>query len=629
MWLTFVLALGASSLVWAILVRRRQLRRLNDIRSSVEDLTRQRRWDEALRQLDSADLEFPSNADLRSLHERVQEGRREDVARRVIEIEEAMAAGHLDRAQHISRDIEQSGLPDPELSQLRTKLHDLLLRRDDVSRSLRDIEAMTAAGDQRGALELLSSALQRFPTESRFRELEAALRERHQQIASALDRARSLLHNGRFKEAYQFLREVSETTRDTRVFELLRDAESAIDDGRLQELFVEARRRWEHGDAGQAESMLRHIVAEAQHESLRRISAEFLEFIHHERHHREFVSRTLERSERLAADGQFEDALRELERASGQIDHPLLRWNANRIAKALQEAKRRLDTDPSAVPPDVQIDNVHFTLTGPSVLPRARASEIQFWVHVDSQRGAVIESAKESLRPRESDPSVKSEGPFPVPRGARISVWLSIDGLRCLERHKWITWTGEIGRTTFVVDVPPDATEGTHHGIASIRLNGFQIAKMSFVVLVGVPKLESTVLPSETAQHRDAFASYSSEDRCEVLARVQGMEAAYKGLKVFVDVIGLRSAQYWETELSQRISAADIFYLFWCRHAKDSEWVAKEWRWALETKGLNFIDPVPLEGPEFAPPPHELAAKHFNDPLLAFIVAAGGGHSTR
>jgi hypothetical protein len=151
---------------------------------------------------------------------------------------------------------------------------------------------------------------------------------------------------------------------------------------------------------------------------------------------------------------------------------------------------------------------------------------------------------------------------------------------------------------------------------------------MSFVVRVGAPKLDFGEIPSQTTAHRKAFASYASEDRVEVLNRIQGMEAAYRGLDVFVDVVKLRSGQNWEQELRRRVSDADVFYLFWCRHASQSDWVSKEWHWALQTKGEDFIDPVPLEAPELAPPPQELAAKHFNDPLLAFIAAAGGGHSS-
>ncbi len=277
------------------------------------------------------------------------------------------------------------------------------------------------------------------------------------------------------------------------------------------------------------------------------------------------------------------------------------------------------------VPSDVPIDNVHFTLTGPLVLAPDTAHELQFWLHVEQQRLAVLQaaSALQGLPP--SQLSVKTEGPYPLQRGSRVSVRLTIDGLKCLDSHKWITWTGEIGSTTFVVEVPLGTSEGAYQGRASIRLNGGEIARMSFLVRVGAANLKVDEIPSQTTSYRSAFASYASEDRAEVLSRVQGMEAA--GMDVFVDVVNLRSGQNWERELTERISKADVFYLFWCCHAMKSEWVAKEWHLAMKVKGPDFIDPVPLQRPELAPPPNELAAKHFNDPLLAFIAAAGGAHS--
>ena len=66
------------------------------------------------------------------------------------------------------------------------------------------------------------------------------------------------------------------------------------------------------------------------------------------------------------------------------------------------------------------------------------------------------------------------------------------------------------------------------------------------------------------------------------------------------------------------IPASDVFYLFWSAHASASKWVEREWRTALRTGGLDFIDPVPLQPPEDAPPPPELAGLHFNDWMLAF-----------
>ncbi len=279
------------------------------------------------------------------------------------------------------------------------------------------------------------------------------------------------------------------------------------------------------------------------------------------------------------------------------------------------------------VPRDLPVDNVHFTLTGPRVLAPGTAHELQFWLHVEQQRAAVLQAASALQGLPQSELAVKSEGPYPLRRGSRISVRLQINGLNCLDSHKWITWTGEIGNTTFLIEVPVGTTEGAYPGRASIRLNGGEIAKMSFLLQVGAANLKVEEIPSQTTAYRSAFASYASEDRAEVLSRVQGMEAAYKGLDVFVDVVNLRAGQNWEAELRERISKSDVFYLFWCCHAMKSEWVAKEWHLALAAKGQDFIDPVPLQKPELAPPPNELAAKHFNDPLLAFIAAAGGAHS--
>jgi hypothetical protein len=101
------------------------------------------------------------------------------------------------------------------------------------------------------------------------------------------------------------------------------------------------------------------------------------------------------------------------------------------------------------------------------------------------------------------------------------------------------------------------------------------------------------------------------------MARIQGIQKAAPALRVFVDVMNLRSGDNWERKLNEAITESDVFYLFWCRHAKKSEWVQKEWRYAYQSRGIDFIDPVPLESPVLAPPPPELSKKHFNEPILS------------
>jgi hypothetical protein len=119
-------------------------------------------------------------------------------------------------------------------------------------------------------------------------------------------------------------------------------------------------------------------------------------------------------------------------------------------------------------------------------------------------------------------------------------------------------------------------------------------------------------------RHKTAFASYASPDRDEVLRCIQGMEKAAPSLNIFVDVHSLRSGQKWEQEIWNRIPTSDVFFLFWSTNAMNSPWVEKEWRCALSARGPDFIDPVPLEPPDVAPPPKELINLHFNDWQLAY-----------
>ena len=70
------------------------------------------------------------------------------------------------------------------------------------------------------------------------------------------------------------------------------------------------------------------------------------------------------------------------------------------------------------------------------------------------------------------------------------------------------------------------------------------------------------------------------------------------------------------------IDERDVLYLCWSNNAMQSEWVDKEWRYAYATKGVECIEPIPLDPPEKCPPPIELQKKHFNDRLLYIIKAS-------
>ena len=271
------------------------------------------------------------------------------------------------------------------------------------------------------------------------------------------------------------------------------------------------------------------------------------------------------------------------------------------------------------LPAGAVVDDVHFTLTAPKSIRPGASAEIIFWCHLASERAAVLREALLLLGRRPSEMALKSEGPVEVARGTSLAVSLEIDGVSMQPGTKTILWRGRTGNATFVATPPRECAPGDHKGTASIRVDGVEIARLDFTLSVGSGRSLRRRKHQSVVRHRTAFASYAHEDRTEVMKRVQGICKAVPTLTVFVDVVTLRSGQYWEEEIRTRIPRSDVFYLFWSRHARASKWVDAEWRMAYAAKGLDFIDPVPLEPATMAPPPDELAARHFDDPLMPYL----------
>ena len=306
----------------------------------------------------------------------------------------------------------------------------------------------------------------------------------------------------------------------------------------------------------------------------------------------------------------------------GMREQPLWPWPFN-------WARRRIAgwrIEPTADLPEGRcVDDVNLSVTAPANLAAGQTHEIRFWAHLESQTDTVVARALAAMaviNPRKL--FVKTEGPFRVARGASLEITVSIQDLAVLDASKAILWTGGIGCAAFLVNVPARCFVGPKAGTASVRIAGSEIARIGFLVQVGGGSARARRVRTGIKRHKTAFACYASEDRDAVLARIQGIHKAAPSLKVFTDVMSLRSGEDWERKLYQTIANSDVFYLFWCRHARQSEWVEKEWRCAFQAKGIDFIDPVPLESPAFAPPPRELSKKHFNEPILAYI--GNGNH---
>jgi kumamolisin len=276
---------------------------------------------------------------------------------------------------------------------------------------------------------------------------------------------------------------------------------------------------------------------------------------------------------------------------------------------------------PAPVPPGVApptssatTQKVDFTLTAPAAVAARVPFELFVWAHESHKRPQVLARAREELGAR--NVLARTKGPFRVSSETILSVRLRIPGAVIDEPEDTMVWEGESTCVSFVVTLPELSREAKCYGSAHVYANGVQLVRISFLLSVlGAPE---GMIEASTARYRTAFASYASEDRDAVLGRIQGIQKVAPDLDIFLDVLSLRSGQEWEKELWREIPARDIFYLFWSRHARKSKWVEKEWRCALSERGIEFIDPIPLESPEKSPPPAELSSLHFNDWVLAF-----------
>jgi len=263
-------------------------------------------------------------------------------------------------------------------------------------------------------------------------------------------------------------------------------------------------------------------------------------------------------------------------------------------------------------------DKVHLSV---SYWPTVRAGQtiiIDVWAHLERHRKEVERRVKLTAQSTDG-PIIRPKGPFRIERGATLFVRLRFDEFLVDPPEDFILWEGQVGNASFTVIVPPDISEGTRLGFVTVHSQGgLLIARVPLQIMVAVAIPTERPKPLPIPSIRTAFASYASTDRDEVLGRIQGMQKIAPDLNVFLDVVQLRSGEDWEKRLWEVIPSSDIFYLFWSVAASASPWVEKEWRCALNTRGQEFIDPVPLCSPHEARPPAELSKKHFNDWVLAY-----------
>jgi RNA polymerase sigma factor (sigma-70 family) len=268
-----------------------------------------------------------------------------------------------------------------------------------------------------------------------------------------------------------------------------------------------------------------------------------------------------------------------------------------------------------AVSSAATIDPVDCTVFVPPAACPGGALLVQVVAHTPAQTSrakAMAEEFDEEAQ-RRGYTSLETD----VERGSRLFFHLSMPGLEIDQPLRMLVWRGRPASVQFRVVVPPRHPFQSVVGTVTVAEEELPQGQITFKLKVIPRTTTAPPGPSPTGQGKPFevfFISYASEDRPEVLKRVQML--ARLGKRFFQDLLHLDPGDRWERKLYVYIDQSDAVLLFWSSKAKQSEWVMRECRYTIDTKGIDYLLPIIIEGPPPVEPPPELAELHMNDWLL-------------
>lgn len=253
-------------------------------------------------------------------------------------------------------------------------------------------------------------------------------------------------------------------------------------------------------------------------------------------------------------------------------------------------------------------DDISFSVLAPESFKRDEYTVIDIYAFEEEFRH-IVQRAKVERTRREGAIGETDGGCLQIKRGTKITVILESDVATLKQSVEQRVWSGKYVKFDFAVLVPADFKGNAMLFTATVYFDNVLATRINFTAYC---QSFGTQYPKiERKDFRSAFISYASDDRKEVALVLQGMRRSRPDLEVFFDIETLQSGESWENKLYEEIDKRDVLYLFWSQRAKESEWVEREWRYALETKGLSGIEPMPLVKPKDCPPPQELSSLHF------------------
>ncbi|MDL1884433.1 TIR domain-containing protein [Anaerolineae bacterium CFX8] len=230
---------------------------------------------------------------------------------------------------------------------------------------------------------------------------------------------------------------------------------------------------------------------------------------------------------------------------------------------------------------------------------------------------AVQADALAQFGPRTDIRATTREALRPVAEDALVTAIPSLPGFEFDPPQVSLRFRGGWRRFDFEFQAASAPLDASTDGHITFLVEGVIVADVPISVYVTLTAGESELRPQMALSepYQAIFCSYSHKDSA-IVERVE-RASRYFNFRYLRDVTALRSGEVWNARLLELIDSADIFQLFWSRHAAESEYVRQEVQYAvaLRRKGAKspvFIRPIRWEEPMPAPPPPELSDLHFD-----------------
>ena len=254
-----------------------------------------------------------------------------------------------------------------------------------------------------------------------------------------------------------------------------------------------------------------------------------------------------------------------VELSEAQSDHVIMANKRSPKRPLLQRLKRR---------ERAAGDIVRCSVFSPTDLFLGTSALIQAFAHTPDKASEVERMAKEADEDTERRGVQTLESR--IQRESKLTFQLRAPGLDVRDGPQTRTWHGTPTGAQFEVEVPIDARTGTTIATLFVTQDSVPLGHIKFKITIkqsGSPQ-ESIVVGDDARRYSRAFISYASEDRSQVLARLQMLRPAH--IEYFNDLLNLEPGERWERRLYQEIDVCDLFLLFWSNAARQSQWVRRE-----------------------------------------------------